>query len=171
MAIGPVQLLVVGFDKPDFTGEIAGELERLRESGVVRLVDLLVVRKDDDGNIESVHQSDLTPTEAAEFGAFAGALFGLGAAGEEGIAAGAEEAAAEVLAADGHVLSEEDFWYAEEAIPNGSAAAIALIEHHWAIGLRDAIARAGGVSLVDEWIHPIDLIAVGLASADEIVAG
>jgi hypothetical protein len=44
----------------------------------------------------------------------------------------------------GHVFDEEDVWYAADAIPNGSAAAIALIEHRWAIPLRDAIIDAGG---------------------------
>jgi uncharacterized membrane protein len=171
MAIGPVQLLVVGFDEPDFKGEILAELDRLRESGTVRLVDSLVVRKDEEGNLERVHRSDLTPSEAMEFGAVVGALFGLGAAGPEGAEVGAEQAAAEVYAADGHMLSEEDFWYVEDAIPNGSAAAIALIEHRWAIGLRDAIVRAGGVALADEWVHPADLVAAGLAAADEAAAG
>ena len=86
-----------------------------------------------------------------EFGALAGALIGLGAAGEEGLEAGAE-LGAEALA-DGHVIGDEEVWHVEDAIPPGSAAAIALIEHRWAIPFRDAIARAGGVPLADEWIH------------------
>ena len=45
MSLGPVQLLVVGFDRPDFSGEVLDELERLRESDVVRVIDLLVVSK------------------------------------------------------------------------------------------------------------------------------
>ena len=57
MAMGPVQLLVVGFDEPDFQGEVMRELGRLRESDVVRLVDLLVVRKDDEGNVEHVQRT------------------------------------------------------------------------------------------------------------------
>ena len=63
MAFGPVQILVVGFDHPEFKGKIRAELERLRDNDVVRLIDLLVVRKDDDGNIERLQQSDLSQEE------------------------------------------------------------------------------------------------------------
>jgi hypothetical protein len=53
-----------------------------------------------------------------------------------------------------------------DAIPNGTAAGIALIEHRWAIPLRDAIARAGGIPLADEWIHATDLVGIGLVGAE-----
>src|SRR6266576_186293 len=69
MTMGPVQLLVVGFDDPQFNGQILAELDRLRESDVVRLVDLLVVRKDDEGNVERLQRTDLTPAEAEQPGA------------------------------------------------------------------------------------------------------
>jgi uncharacterized membrane protein len=168
MAIGPVQMLVVGFQDPDFRGEVLEELKRLREADIIRLIDLAVVKKDDEGNIETLHTSDLSEDEALEFGATVGALIGLGAAGEEGAEAGAM-AGAEALA-DGQVFDDENVFYAADAIPNGTAAGVALIEHRWAIPLRDAIARAGGLPLLDEWIHVTDLIAVGLASADEVPA-
>jgi uncharacterized membrane protein len=160
MAIGPVQMLVVGFDGPEFKGEILEELKRLKEADIVRIIDLLVIRKDDDGNIETLHQSDLSQDEAMEFGAVAGALIGLGAAGEEGAKAGAL-AGAEAME-DGHALDEGQIWYAADEIPNGTAAGIALIEHRWAIPLRDAIVRANGIPLIDEWIHVTDLIAAGV---------
>ena len=51
MAMGPVQMLVLGFAEPNFTGKIAAELDRLRENEFVKIVDALVVNKDDDGNI------------------------------------------------------------------------------------------------------------------------
>ena len=50
-----------------------------------------------------------------------------------------------------------------EEIPNDSAAALILLEHHWAVPLRDAIARAGGFGLADGFISPLDLVAIGLA--------
>jgi uncharacterized membrane protein len=171
MVTGPVQLLVVGFEEPHFTGEILAELKRLRESDVARLVDLLVVRKGDDGTVEHVQLTDLTADEAEELGAIAGALIGFGAGGEEAAEAGAILGAAGIDEAGGHVLSEDDFWFVDDAIPPGSAAAIALIEHRWATGLRDAIRDAGGVPLADAWLHPADLIAVGLVAADEAAAG
>jgi uncharacterized membrane protein len=165
MAIGPVQMLVLGFEEPHFTGEILAELKRLREADIVRLIDAIAVAKDDDGNVEILHQSDLDQEEAMEFGAVAGALIGLGMDGEEGAEAGAL-AGAEALE-DGHALSDEEVWYVTEVIPNGSAAAIALIEHRWAIPLRNAIAEAGGIALADEWIHAQDLVAAGVAAADD----
>lgn len=167
MAIGPVQLLVVGFDDPQFKGDILAELDRLRDGDVVRLVDLLVVRKDQAGNLEHVQRSDLTEDEAAELGTTVGALIGLGAAGAEGAEAGAILGAAGIGDAAGHMLSEEDFWFVDDAIPNGSAAAVALVEHRWAIGLRDAIRDAGGFHLADAWVHPADLVAIGLLGAEE----
>src|SRR6201989_3173750 len=89
MAIGPVQLIVIGFSQPDFHGEIIAELERLRESGTVRVIDSLVVYKDADGELEVEHLSNLTQEEAIEVGSKIGALIGLGIEGEEGAEAGA----------------------------------------------------------------------------------
>jgi uncharacterized membrane protein len=169
MSIGPVQLLVLGFEDDNFTGEIAAELKRLREEEIVRLVDLMVVRKDDAGELETLHVSDLDEDEAIEFGAVVGALIGLGADGEEGAEAGALAGAAELE--DGHVFDESEIWYLADAIPNGSAAAVALIEHRWAIPLRDAIVRAGGVALADEWVHPADLVAAGVVAAEVAESG
>ena len=157
--LGPVQMLVLGFEGDHFTGEILPELRRLKDADVIRMIDLLFVRKDAQGELDVMHVSDLTPEEATEFGAIAGALIGLGADGEEGAVAGAELGAAAL--ADGHAIGDEEVWHVEEAIPPGTAAAIALIEHRWAIPFRDAVVRAGGVALADEWIHASDLVAVG----------
>jgi uncharacterized membrane protein len=165
MSIGPVQLLILGFQDPQFNGEILAELARLRDADIVRVIDAVAVKKDDDGSIEILRTSDLSGEEAEEFGAVVGALIGLGAAGEEGLEAGAE-AGAEAMA-DGEVFDDDNVWYAADAIPNGTAAAAALLEHRWAIPLRDAIVRAGGYTLADEWIHAKDLIAVGLLAAAE----
>ena len=125
------------------------ELERLRESDVVRVIDLLVVHKSADGVVERLHHSDLTAGEAEGAGAVVSALIGLDATrvGVEG--------------------GEEEFWSLDGAIPNGSAAAIALVEHRWAIGTRAAIRAAGGVAVADAWIHPADLAAAGLIDAED----
>src|SRR4029450_9583847 len=142
---------IVGFDEPKFKGEVLEELKRLKDEDIIRLIDLAVVRKDDEGNIEKLHTSDLSEDEAMEFGAYVGALIGLGAAGEEG-AEGGGRGGGEALA-DQQVFDDDQVWYVADAIPNGSAAGIALIEHRWAIPLRDAIARAGGMALADEGSH------------------
>ena len=165
MAIGPVQMLVLGFEDPQFNGAILKELERLRDADIVRVIDAAVVKKEEDGSVEILQTSDLSPDEKTEFGAIVGALIGLGAAGEEGLEAGAVAGA--VAMEDGRVFDEEDVWYAADVIPPGTAAAVALLEHRWAIPLRDTILAANGFVLADEWIHAKDLVAVGvLAAAD-----
>src|SRR3954453_16674658 len=98
MAIGPVQLIVLGFPNPDFHGEIIDELERLRQSDNVRVIDALAVYKDPDGELEAMHLSNLSEDEAIELGNVVGALVSLGFDGEEGAEAGAQlgaEAAAD----------------------------------------------------------------------------
>ena len=167
MAIGPVQLIVLGFNHPEFHGEIIAELERLRESDTVRVIDALAVHKDAAGEIEVAHLSNLTDEEAIELGSTVGALIGLGIEGEEGMEAGAA-AGAEAAAEHGvHAFSDEDAWDVLEEIPNDSAAALILLEHHWAVPLRDAIVRAGGFRISDGFISPLDLIEIGLISAKE----
>ena len=166
MAIGPVQLIVLGFEHPQFHGEIIAELERLRESDTVRVIDALAVYKDAAGEFEVEHLSNLSQDEAIELGSKVGALIGLGIEGEAGFEAGAEAGAQ--AGADGiEVFSDEDAWDVLEEIPNDSAAALVLIEHHWAVPLRDAVARAGGFRIADGFISPLDLVDIGLATAEE----
>jgi uncharacterized membrane protein len=164
LSLGPVQMLVVIFEGNEFRGEILPELRRLREHDIVRLIDLLVVGRDESGDINVLQRSDLTPLEAQQFGAIVGALIGLGAAGDAGAQAGAAAGAAAME--HGIQLDDDAVWDVAERIPIGSSAAIALLEHRWVIPLRDAIYRAGGSSVVDEWIHPADLVAIGLEAAE-----
>jgi uncharacterized membrane protein len=171
MAIGPVQLLVLGFPRPDFHGQVVAELERLRENDTVRVIDSLAVHKDTDGSIEVLHLSNITDDEAVELGSKIGALLGLGIEGEEGLVEGAvlgAEAATETVAEGGHLMfSDDDAWDVLDEIPDGSAAALILLEHRWAIPLRDAIAAAGGYRVGDSFISPLDLVEVGLATSEE----
>jgi uncharacterized membrane protein len=166
MAIGPVQLIVLGFNHPEFHGEVIAELERLRESDTVRVIDSLAVYKDADGEIEVEHLSNLSEQEARELGSKVAALVGLGIEGEEGMEAGAI-AGAQAAEKEGIHVFEGEEWDVLEDIPNDSAAALLLLEHHWAVPLRDAIARAGGFRLADGFISPLDLIEIGLISAEE----
>ena len=120
------------------------------------------MHKQADGSIERLQRSDLDSADLQEFGETVGALIGFGAAGEEGIEAGMEAGAKAIAESGGHVIDPDDMWYVEERDPAGSAAAIALIEHRWALGLRDSIRDAGGQLLTERWVHPADLVAVGM---------
>ena len=82
---------------------------------------------------------------------------------EIGAEVGAEQAAEEGV----QVFSDEQAWDVLEDIPNDSAAALLLLEHHWAVPLRDAIARAGGFRVSDGFISPLDLVEIGLVTREE----
>jgi hypothetical protein len=142
MAIGPVQLIVLGFDDPQFHDEVAAELESLRRNDAVRVIDALAVYKDRLGEVEVEHLTG-PPEAPGEVGRRISTLVGLGTE--------TEEEALDVVA----------------DIPNDSAAAIILLEHHWAVPLWDAIVDAGGFRLSDGFISPLDLVDVGLLSAED----
>jgi uncharacterized membrane protein len=166
MAIGPVQLLVLGFDEPEFKGEVMAELDRLKENDVVRVIDGLAVHKDANGEVKTLKRTDLSDEEAAEFGAVVGALIGLGMGGAEGAEAGAK-AGGEATAEGVDIFHEENVVDVVDEIPNNSAAALILLEHRWAIPLRDALLRANGRPVMEMFIHPLDLVMVGLLAQEE----
>lgn len=169
MTIGPVQLLVLGFDRPGFGGGIRSELQRLHDNELVRVIDALTVYKAADGTVSVTEESQLSEAEAEEFGATVGALIGLGAAGERGIRVGAELGAAAVAEGGGvpGVWDPEQAWDVLSEIPEETAAALILLEHRWAIPLRHAIAEAGGFRLASEFVNPLDLVGVGLLGSEE----
>jgi uncharacterized membrane protein len=158
--LGPVQLLIIAFEDGKFEGRILEELRRLRAHEMVRLIDLLFVAKDEDDEVVELEVSDLSVAEIAEWGALVGALIGFGAGGDAGAVDGAQAAAA-AAAQNGSLLGSKDAWFLADQIPRGTAAAIVLLEHRWAMPLRDAIEAADGHDLVDTWVHPEDLIAIG----------
>ncbi len=162
MVIGPVQILVVGFEQPDFRGEVLAQLQGLREHDIVRVIDILLVRKDAEGEVTTSQISDLSEVEAKELGAVVEALVGLGAA-----VGGADAEGAAKLWSGEAGLSEDDVVDVLAEIPDDTAVAIALLEHRWAIPLREAIIAAGGFPILDSWVHPRDLIEVGLLTAVE----
>lgn len=168
-ADGPVHKLIVLFDLNRFRGEIMPELERLKELDIIRVVDLLGIRKDRSGALAVLSATDLAPEEATEFGRAIGTLIGLGLGGAEEAAEGAI-LGAEALA-DGHLLDPASAPQIAEQIPEDSTVVIALLEHRWAIPLREKIARAGGTVVDEEWIGAEDLIAIGLRAAVQSESG
>ncbi|GAA4601211.1 putative membrane protein [Actinoplanes octamycinicus] len=151
--MGPVQVLVVGFDHPAFSGEIIAEFTRLREAGIVRLVDLLLVARDEDGAVETL---PVPPGTEAGLGHVTAALLGQ-PDGETGVTA------ALLGRPDGETgvtVPDDAAWSLADAVPPGSVAAVALIEHLWAGPLTTAIQKAGGVPLEETWLAPADLAAL-----------
>ena len=167
MSVGPVQLIVLGFDHPNFQGQVRAQLEQLRATDAVRVIDAMAVYKNATGEVEIERLSNLTQDESIELGSAIGALVGLGAAGEEGAVQGSI-AGAEMGREGVHVFSDEEAWDVIGELPNDSAAALLLIEHHWAVPLRDAIASAGGFRIGDGFISPLDLVAAGALAESEI---
>ncbi|MGH2855463.1 MAG: hypothetical protein ACRDLF_14865 [Solirubrobacteraceae bacterium] len=160
--IGPVQLLVVGFEQPSFQGEVLAHLQSLKEQDIVRVIDILVVRKEADGTVVTRQISDLSESEARELGDLVKALIGLGE-----LAGGDAEGAAQMWSQETTGLGEEELLDVLSEIPPDTAVAIALLEHRWAIPLREAIIAAGGFPILDTWVHPRDLVEVGLLAAAE----
>jgi uncharacterized membrane protein len=158
--LGPVQLLIIAFEGGSFEGKILDELRRLREQEAVRLVDLLFVAKGEDDEVIELVMSDLTAAETEEYGALVRTLMGVGVGGDA-TAAEAARAAAAAAAQNGSRLGPADAWFLADQIPPGTAAAIVLLEHRWAVPLRDAVEAAGGHDLIDTWVHPEDLAASG----------
>ena len=97
MTLGPVQLLVVSFPEPNFSGQIIAELNRLREADLVRLVDALAVQKNSDGTLVALQWSDLSIEEAEDLGATVGALIGLGLGDVDSVTAGAGHTGAKAM--------------------------------------------------------------------------
>ncbi len=128
MALGPLDFVELAFPGNQFKGEILPELNAIRASGVVRLVDLIFIQKDEQGHVTTTEVSDLKGEEAQRYSHLIGDLSGL--------------------------LTEEDIEIAANELSPNSSAAFILFEHTWAIGLRDAIRRAGGWVVTQGRVDP-----------------
>jgi hypothetical protein len=128
MVLGPLEYLVVGFEKYHFTGQILAELRAAQEKGIIRVLDLCVIQKDQQGNVTQRELSELSGEEATELSPLAGNVMGL--------------------------LAEEDIQQLAVDIPNDSAAGLLLYEHTWAIGLKEAIKNAGAVAIAGGFVSP-----------------
>ena len=140
--LGPVDYLVVEFpaEKSNFSGEMAAELVSLVEAGTVRLLDLLILHKDDDGTIEAFEIDDLDGVD--ELRVLEGEI-------------------AEILAA-------EDVAHLAEAMENGSTAGVLVWENTWAAPFASAARRAGG-QLVATGRIPIQAILASLEAEEAAI--
>ena len=158
MSIGPIQMIVIGFETNDrFKGEIMQELDALRGRGVIRVLDLLFVMKDEAGDIFAFEDTDLSDEEEAQYGALISAMIGLGA-GQD-----VETAVSEALAVSqyDYGLTEADVRQVADQIEPGTSAGILLIEHNWAAGFKEAVRNAGGHMLAQGFLTPEALLMVG----------
>ena len=137
--LGPVDYLVVEFPagQSNFTGEMANELAALAEAGTIRLLDLLVLQKDEQGEIEAFEIDDFE--ELDELRAL-------------------ETEIAEILAAD-------DVVHLAEAMENGSTAGVVVWENRWAAPFASAARRAGG-QLIASGRIPIQAIIASLEAEE-----
>src|SRR5436190_15620627 len=160
--MGPIQLVVIGFDQQaQFRGEIIRALSQVRGRGVIRLVDALFVRKDEDGEISaSMRESDFTSEQREALGAIAGGLIGYIAGGEaSAVAASIEAEQAVADHAFGFGLS--DLRNIDDRIKPGHAALVLLFEHVWAKDLKQAVRGAGGIPLAQGFLTPEVLVMLG----------
>lgn len=167
MEFGPLQLFVIGFTDPQLDGRLLSALEDASNAGLIRVVDLLGVYKDEEGNVLAAEMSELTEDEAISYGAWVGALIGLGAGGEAGAEMGAIVGA--ISAADEYEygLDEEALGTIADDIPAGGAGLLLIIEHRWMIPLRDAVRSQGGILITQDFLNPESLIAFGAQVALE----
>jgi uncharacterized membrane protein len=153
MSIGPLQMVIIGFENDTYARDIVAELRAARQQGSIRLFDMLYLIKHADGTVASKQVSDLTPEEKETFGRLVSRLIGLGA---EGIAQdNISELADSLRETDAdYGLTEAELQGLAAKVPNGSSAIAALFEHHWALNLRETIVKAGGKLLVNAYINP-----------------
>lgn len=169
--IGPIQLFVINFERPEFKGRIAEELEALRTRGEIQIVDSLAVVKDAMGEMMTARWSDLEATSQIPAGSVLGGLLGLELSGEGPVDAGAIVRAI----ADGEPdASERETLAAVFAdVPRGGAVLLLLIEHRWALPLSLAVRGAGGVlsgqQMIDE--ATMERIPAVLAAAAQGAGG
>ncbi|MDN4474846.1 DUF6325 family protein [Demequina sp. SYSU T00192] len=117
--IGPVEIVTIAFAESRFDGSILAEIKKLVETGVISIVDAIVVHKDDAGDVEILELAEITDDPEVT-------------------------ALSELLARLDGLLNDEDAEILADSLPPGASAAILCFEHSWVVPLRDAIAAAGG---------------------------
>ncbi len=163
MAIGPIQMVVIGFpDVGRLEGRVAAELANLSDIGLIRVINAVFVTREGDEAL-AIQVSDLSDEQREELGAAIGAVIGLVAGGDEGAVEGAEAGAA---IASGPGLAGDIAAEVLAELPDGTGALVLVVEHRWLIPLRDAVRDAGGVVMARRTIGLEELVALGLAAGE-----
>jgi uncharacterized membrane protein len=168
MTYGPIQLVVTVFARTELPREVVEQIRKVREAGTIRMISACFVAKDGDGQIRLVEETDLSDAEAVELRRLAGALMGFGYAGEAGALLGAD--LAQLAAEAGEFgLTRRELDDIAAQIPGGASALIALFEHRWAIGVKEAVRAVGGQVVSSGFVTADMLIEAGeaLAAAEE----
>ncbi len=151
--IGPLQLIVIGFDEDKYSRDIILEMKNLRKAKTIRLFDLLYIFKHADGTLDSKETSDLQASEQREFGPLIKSLIGLSTKDLEHIDA---DEVAQTLKSEGDDfgLSASEIQSVAAQLPNNSSAIFVLFEHTWARGLKASMLRNGGTVMAQGMIDP-----------------
>ncbi len=138
--LGPVDWIVVEFPGSKFNGEIAPTIRDLVQRDLIRVLDLLILKKDADGSLEAFELSDLDPSEVGDLRSYEAELAML--------------------------LSEDDVTAVANAVEPGSSAAVLVWENLWAAPFASAVRRSGG-QLVASGRIPIQAILAAIEADDE----
>jgi uncharacterized membrane protein len=168
MTIGPLQLLLVKFADAKHLGLISDEIKAARKSGVIRLVDLMIIYKDMNGVLQEKKFSDLAEAQKAEYGLVLKGLLGMRAAYKTAGEVDQITAAMSLSPTDFGITSAQVPQIAEK-LPNGGSAILALFEHTWAVKLKEALLNAGGELIAQGLLSP-ETLALGGTTLDEAVA-
>ncbi|WP_370574731.1 hypothetical protein [Methanomethylovorans sp.] len=157
--LGPIQLLAIGFETNEkFKGDIMKELNETRSRGVIRLLDMLFVMKDKEGNVLTMEDTDLTPNEEIEVGKVISKMLGMA---ESSAGTAGSDTSAETPAENSYGLDIQDIMDVVDQIEPGTSAGLLLIEHVWAAGLKQAIREAGGHSIAQGFLTPEAMMMIG----------
>ena len=167
--LGPIQFVAIEFDTLDrFEGKILERLEELTPLSAVRILDVLFIAKEDNGDVVALEMGELGGEEGDEIlGTIIGSLLGFSFEGDD-----PELPPGEITEASAVGVSTGDIRRVARDLKPGTAAGLLLIEHNWAAGLRDAIFAAGGSMMAQGFLTLEGLAVVGaeLAATAEAIA-
>jgi uncharacterized membrane protein len=143
-------------------GELLAEIFRLSDENIIRVVGLSVIVKDEKGKVQPFQLTEFSEDERIQLGAAIGALIGLGAAGGKGAAAGADAVAERIYNKGGEFgLNPGQIKRIAKDMPRGTAVGLLLIEHLWAKEFKEIGRKLKGTVLVNSFITPKALVALG----------